>query len=711
MALIKYTHIKSSIKTISDLVKSKHFKASGITIGQFVSTTDDFGKTNLERIYDRYSSTDFMNDSKFLTECKADIDLLINTGVIGLDFFIPKFDILKPGTELVINLSDIHQGLAIPEISTLRDYKVEPFMNQVLKDLMNDSDFLENRAVYEADFGLIDRNPKATVWVWSKSLGSNDYLNGKILNITPFIKNVNIAKDKQTGTFSIGLSYVYDKFKVMASSTIYDSVVNSVDSSGTRRRNKSQFHDLISKNDIVFIRLNRLKIEDNIREYNNLDDIQPSDLVGNVYDMIGLVDNVKDGFGGAADMVTVSLTGRDLTKLLTDDGSSIYQTRFVSAGSSDIELGVSGDIFRLWGSEHRSVFQLQDQTIADQLLFVIDYMTRTKICEGLFDANPKSRVDKLSLPDGSSLVASDVAGIWKAIHVGVDSSVANFTSFNSRIGNDYSPILSQLNQVCQEPFVELYTDTYGDQFHIMARKPIFDGESVLHYSEDTNVKIIKEFNIRTDALDYDDRVYSWYKVDIKYLTDAFSADFKWLLPAMYFQEYVDVFGDKPLQVQNPYITHEMAQSNDKQTALLGKKMVEAGVKDFKYLIETNAYLPFTRKGTFTIEGDRTYKRGTWIYNEGSDEMFYVDSVSHSMNFADSTEWTTTLTVSRGMKRNIIEKYFQIIDMPIKEVSNDNFQSFLESTLKGWSVNADIFSYFLKRRQANKLDNGTEGLIA
>lgn len=58
----------------------------------------------------------------------------------------------------------------------------------------------------------------------------------------------------------------------------------------------------------------------------------------------------------------------------------------------------------------------------------------------------------------------------------------------------------------------------------------------------------------------------------------------------------------------------------------------AATNDLIYIMESTAYLPFTRTGTITINGDRRIKVGTFIYFEPTNEFFYVSSVVNNVSF-------------------------------------------------------------------------------
>ena len=148
----------------------------------------------------------------------------------------------------------------------------------------------------------------------------------------------------------------------------------------------------------------------------------------------------------------------------------------------------------------------------------------------------------------------------------------------------------------------------------------------------------------------------------------------------------------------------------------GDNIIRNAIRDLKYIIESNAYNPFTRQGTITLRGDRRIKRGTLIMMPNG-EQFYVDAVSNSLSFGESSvERTTTLTVSHGMMSNYVDgikvggkimSYFNIIDFGLR--SNQTFEDYLSNLkienwrgeISKWRVNLDVFSYFLKRSQMLK----------
>jgi hypothetical protein len=155
------------------------------------------------------------------------------------------------------------------------------------------------------------------------------------------------------------------------------------------------------------------------------------------------------------------------------------------------------------------------------------------------------------------------------------------------------------------------------------------------------------------------------------------------------------------------------------------------------MVDCYAYMPFTRTGTLTIRGDRRYRKGLIVYHEPTDEYFYVDSVAQSFRSdAMSTDRTTILNVSRGMKKSYIDMYFNIIETPFEEGSYNSknkfkekppetktpetktpetktpegetpevkpaeeeySQEWIKNTISEWRVNSGNFKFFLMRKQ-------------
>lgn len=332
-----------------------------------------------------------------------------------------------------------------------------------------------------------------------------------------------------------------------------------------------------------------------------------------------------------------------------------------------------------------------------------------------------------------------VRGIWQIIKLVIDDSVANRRVVDSSIGNEHGSLLNAMNKICVKPFAEFYTDTYGDEFHLVIRKQPFDKESIIsyldkrvNYKNDVKVEVdnlhlaqktkdeeptsiiidIEEHDLISSSLAFDNTAYSWYRLQMVNPNGGSSQSMAFAyLKAIYFKEYAEIFGSKPLDQTINYIPY--LPLPDKGDKIPNAYFIRQGILDLKYLIESNAYLPFTRKGTITINGNRTIKRGIFIRLKSTNEIFYVNAVSNSYSIdSNSIDRVTTLNVSRGMVEDYIKEgitigtqkytYFDICNTTINDkIFNDNelaYSTYSETIAKTWKVNKEVFNFFLKRYQ-------------
>lgn len=299
-------------------------------------------------------------------------------------------------------------------------------------------------------------------------------------------------------------------------------------------------------------------------------------------------------------------------------------------------------------------------------------------------------------------------GIWQITKLLVDSSVADKQVFDSGISTQMGSILNFFHKVCQEPLVEMMGDTFGSQYYWIVRRPPFDKENLTKLIESANFVLNGDDIISTNLGWNNQEIFSWYRYvpygDLLGIPEA-----QLFMPAVFFPEFAAVWGSRPLAVESNY--YNWAQSgrwnNDKtEQKNNGDRIIRNAVRDFKYLIESNAYNAFTRRGTITLIGDRRIKRGTLVTHT-SGEIFYVDAVQNEYSVFDKQiTRTTTLTVSRGMYPKFIDgfeinnrkySYFNIIDfgdLDIEQITSDNWKK----QISKWKVDIDNFGFFMSKQQ-------------
>lgn len=294
-------------------------------------------------------------------------------------------------------------------------------------------------------------------------------------------------------------------------------------------------------------------------------------------------------------------------------------------------------------------------------------------------------------------------GVWQIVKLVIDNEIQDRRLVDNTIGNESGSILNHFKKVCQEPFVELFTDTYKDQFYIIARKPPFTYNKIKEHIDTGLVLNIEKGEISNSSFNFNQGLgYSMYRITPQSAFMGGSDSITWAyLKAIYFPEFADIYGLKFMDQVSSYIPHFplLKEGTDRGSAYA----IEQSILDLQFIIETNMYLPFTREGSLTIfGGDRRIKRGTWIRLVESDEIGYVESVSNNIVKGESIARSTTLTLTRILKEKYLKEYFSLINLNIKEsISKSNsYEDWIKDTVENWKVNKNILNFFLRREQFN-----------
>ena len=305
-------------------------------------------------------------------------------------------------------------------------------------------------------------------------------------------------------------------------------------------------------------------------------------------------------------------------------------------------------------------------------------------------------------PNNTTASMRAAAGIWGIVKLVMDSSISNKQVVDSSIASQQGSLLNFFHKVCQEPMVEFFGDTYGDQYYLIARKPPFDKEGIVNMMELAMLEINPD-DIVSTSLDWNtEGIYSWYQYMPKYQLQLGEFELSSLVPAVFFPEYASIWGSKPLAVESNYYTWVgRGKYNSDKNKTNDDNTIQAAFSDLQYLIECNAYAPFTRRGTITLNGDRRYKKGTLVLHT-SGEIFYIDSVTNEWSISSNgITRKTVLGVSRGMYQEFVEgvdghNYFNIIDFGTnkEKITESNWQKVMSK----WKVNKEVFGYFMRKEQ-------------
>lgn len=678
--------------------------------------------TNSGKIYSAY------NQQEKVKYKVASVDLIVN----GTRVIIPMYQIAAPKSIYKINQTIIENK------------KYKAFVEKEVRKLLYNPDYkkiniTDNDLNGSKEYGSIYKKMNnISVWVWAKSI---DYECGsKLIDITPFIIDVNTNTGENGGNFSftlphltftpkkdgnidIPVTWMYDKnFESFISKnslhtikefSSYDIKCDHIDDNDELKsngqiltRNMSYFNTILQKNDMVFIRYERLKMDKTYGNFksNEFNEISPSDLPNNVYDMIGLIDTVSNSSNPEQTEQTISVKGRDLSKLLIDDSiynfivgygvkskDQILQNANPDKSTGRVTMNVGEQEFNVGGGiAQDNVFNFfETHSIDEWIVFIFSQLTNSVVVpDSLFNSYQDrsfitSRQSTHSSTDDFSYKKTMASGIWQIVKLCFDNETTQRRLADDSLSTNTGSLMNSIKKYAQMPFVQMNMDTYGDKFYFMFRKPPFTFESFK-----TNPCInIFDGDVTGENLDFDSEFYSMFQLDaLGSLIEATDGQNLLVQPAVVFNEFMMFFGLRNLHVASNYLDFDASVSNLTNNNL--DHLVKQVNNDMDWIIKAHIYLPFTRKGTITTKGDRRIKRGMNIRYFPTGEVFYVDDVSNYASFSEtSNERATTIQVSRGMVEKDLERYFELVKTNIGQDGK-----------KQWSTNIENFKFLIERRQ-------------
>lgn len=651
--------------TVTSFLSSNKSLVSGISRLQFLDFDGGTGKSNLERIYDSYT----WDGQKQLNKTSYSAKSLetINKGTILL---IPKNKVKE---ELVqINGKNLYLE---------QNENQKAYYSSKLIELQNDPYYIKKNNVQfsgrELDVQMVEEN--CQVWVYSKALN-------KIINLSPFIVTLNTSKN-DVGSFNISLNPILGEKRSLSSSL--KNKINYFDIN----QGIDYFSKYLQYNDIVFIRFEKLELEKDNEELYDFE-ISKSKLPNQIFDMIGLIDSVSSNINSKITDFQINISGRDLMKLLVEDGNYFLPFRFASGSGYQFfysDPNSKQGKRNFYNGAYDFIFTYSFRSIKETFAFIMNFLSNLGVIgdEDLFsaygDRRTQAYIEEISTSDKNYLRSQEVNGIWQIIKLSTSELIDDRRIADPSIGNVDSTLIEQMNKVCQKPFVEFWGDTYGSQFEFIVRQPPWDKKGILDSIKNEIVIDIEDKDLQSFNLEWETEFYSWFQI---HPNNIFAGDNKWAfatyLPIVFLDEFAQYFGNHRKIIQDIYISEQALSGIDG-----GKNLdlfKESVLNDLKYLIDSHVYLPFSRRGQIVLtSGDRRIKKGMWVRLKKTGELCYVDSVNNSVSFGNSSvDRFTSLQVSRCL----VEKYIKgVTDLNSSELLNVNYEN------RELTVTKKVFSYF------------------
>jgi len=592
------------------------------------------------------------------------------------------------------------------------------------------------------------------VWIYMHSRVKNG--EGTIYNVTKFIDTLEMNCQKQQGTFNFTLQHINRiedftiKTEVLAS--LFENDKRNMEGSG--RNNANFWAKYLTINDIVWIKLEPLEVEEKDRQENF--EIDKEHLEGQIYDMIGLIDSVTEirRKHGLLEL-DVRVQGRDLCKLFIDDQTYFHPLAITKRGQMELSLSSTRDDIlvkrNFITTSFDVLFAKTFQPIGSIISFWMTVLanmgvvkTNNNTGNGLFNGyRKKSRTrpiyddEKEDFVDGPNEIERRSRfyninwkgeqmtkspklfqiGLYQIVKLLIGKEITDRTVVDQSVGTPQGSFLGLFNKICQFPFVEVILDTYLDEYCVMVRKPPFAYKEIKSYIDEQVIIDIEDISVFGTELSFSKEIYTWFQLDPKgnYVGNADQIALSYC-PIIQLDEYVKIWGSKRCYVTTNYMDREVLNENYGMYR-------DVIVRDLIELVRVYAHLPFTRTGTITLaHTDRRIKKGLFVRLKYTGEIFYVDSVQHRVQKSLQNS-ETIITVSRGMKEHLIKdeklykkddentySYFNIVNFDVLKKTLDKVWLMKKEVVESKSevsqfmgkgqgiINKDVFEFFMQRKQ-------------
>jgi hypothetical protein len=687
-------------------------------------------KTNLERIWEHYTP-DYQGQFK-TDHSNNTLSLVLS----GTTLCIPEGAF--PSEQVAAQGRGLFWKAPITKDGKVTENNFKGFWTAEYQALNNDPGYVPAKEIGTGT-PLIYKNFYCSVWLYRKSTDD-------LSDITPYISGLDTSMAFSGGTFTIDILPYQEEVVI----TRGEDSVSRFDLHRNGKLNVPDIFKTIQQNDLVYIRFERLVLEkDRNTKLNNTKILYVNDIPGKVYDMMGLIDSPSISYNINSTDVTISLHGRDFSKLLAEDETHFYPLAFIDK-SALLQLNASDD--GQWFKRNfitkvfDDMFVFSIRSIKDSIGFIFNQLSNISVVsDHLFDSYDQSneqnqnnsrlgkrrtQVINITAKDEREYASWNVVkGIWQVVDVFFDEeNLSDRTQCNSQFYNPDSNLLQQVNGVCQYPFAEFFGDTYGDKYCFIARQPIFTKVGINSFIQNNTLIDIRFEDLLAVDLNWETQYYSAYIIEPSGNFLGYdSMTSLGYIPVVYLTKYAENFGNKQYQISDTYISRVAFEGGNTQNGVLYDNFKQQVVNDLCLAISTQSYLPFTQKGTITLNGDRRIKIGTWIRFKPTDQIFFVDSVNQNLTFTrQSIDRTTTISVSRGMKEKYVTgevketidgqevevSYFNIVDTSViyktvmANVDKGNFDEGTQETTRKpretydspLSVKDYIFDFFLKRKE-------------
>lgn len=500
---------------------------------------------------------------------------------------------------------------------------------------------------------LVKQFHRAYIKIYSRALN-------KIVNASPYLIDVKTQVGNFGGGFNFNIQPVQGFFKdgeyIIDQTTYYGDQFLSkttfdVDNLEKVRHN-FYFDQILNPQDLVIV-----KFGEDFKDKESIDLNTDED-----FDMIGLIDetNLSINQENETFNVSISVTGRDLSKIFIEDGTHFFAFEYYASVNGDMNEAYKN--FMVSANDNNKTEKVFPKRIFGTLSEL--ELTGNRTLEFLinFIINKLKNIT-LDLSDKNGIFGDkkiEEMGIWKFIDFDIEENVAKRILFSSSLTTMSGSIINFLKQVLQEPFIETLTDTIGNKFRFLIRTPPTQKDT---YKNNITIEISAKYLLQDNTKLSDKNVYSWFMLrptNIFFGDKELSPTF---LPATYFEKLAKIYGSRKFDKQHSYVYYNTQNTGEEGLKINARIQ---SMEDFKFLIESFIMNCFLREGNLVFSNIKGIKRGMNIYIPEFDMLYYVDGYSHDLTLDSQI---SVVNVSRGMRKRDYDLYYSIIEASINKEQN------------------------------------------
>lgn len=484
---------------VEDLLKDINF----IGYGNEVEDVLDFaheGVSNRRRLYDALS----LEQKKLYNGGSQDFSESVDYPIMGAVTLYVPVENVKASTSV-----NIGEYIYSSNITIMRS-KEAHYYPEIMKRVSVDPRYTSRNYGDKAK----SIYPRLRVYAWSRT----KWLEGEsgYVDVTAYVINANTSSNMGGSEFSVTLAptigklfeqndrYVWSPKDVLYTSSNHRVSLGNVNRVREEERfynpdpvyvRNHQYHEkLFQQNDLFFIKFEELEIEVGDVEFT------PELITQSWWDMIGMVDSVNVGTTAQGTDVVLQIAGRDFTKMFIDDNSYFNQVSLNHYGigptKSMPRTGRVGGEFFDWAA-------ITTRTIYTSLNYIFHRIsTIGYVPNEVFDMFPDlTEISTYKLPPdqntGSSVSINRAMGMWRLVKFWIDENINDLRIVDSSISNPQGSIWDLMKAQCQQPFVELFTETLGNKLYVIARKPPFERRELENIVDEVERTPEEDFRLAT----------------------------------------------------------------------------------------------------------------------------------------------------------------------------------------------------------------------